>query len=322
LYQVSPTGEVKPITVDGVYNEYFDFSDSSLATGLSLAGGLAFDDDGGLWMTSFSGMVVYLAPQGDGPDDSVFTSRVIAPGYGGSDLTVANDGTVFTHNFLTGELWRVGDDGTVATVWSVGGPGDFVFIAADPASDLLYVTTPGELVTIDTDGEQAHVAWLRAFGLAVAEDGTLYAVELMESAGYDEARAIVRVTGTDQVESITTELAGEPIAGQSLMIGMAPDGLYVFSRTTGLLYLVDEAGRSTLVADAATASEEIPYFFASTRQGQAYLIGYGAYRVGETGTLTRIAGGIIGDPIAAGFSPDGSVMYVAEFGSVDIIPLP
>lgn len=317
LYQVSVDGDIKPFTVDGIRADHHTLGINGLAAGL------AFDDQGGLWLASYLGMLVYLAPEESGPDDHVFTTEVVTFGYAASGLAVASDGTVFTHNFITGELWRIGLDGIAETIWRAGtAGGDFIHLAIDPASDLLYVTKPsGEVVTLDAVGVETHVAWIAAFGLTVGNDGTLYAIELMESASFSEARAVVRVTGTDQVEDLTSELGGQPIAGQSLVIGAAPEGVYVFSRTTGLLYLVDTEGNSTLIADAGTASQEIPYSLAATSEGMPYLFGYGAYEVGEGGQLTRIAGGLTGDPTAASFNSEGSLFYIAEAGAITMIPL-
>jgi hypothetical protein len=74
--------------------------------------------------------------------------------------------------------------------------------------------------------------------------------------------------------------------------------------------------QSTQIADAATATEEIPYSFAVSGEGKPYLFGYGVYEVGYGGRLTRIAGGTLRDPTAATGSSDGSILYIAEAGAL------
>jgi sugar lactone lactonase YvrE len=313
LHQVSPTGEVKPFTVDGVTAPHYQF----FGTPETLAGGFGIDEEGGLWLTSFTGRVVHLAPERSGSDPDSFTRELVATGYGVSGVAVTPDGTVYVYDWIKGRLTRTDPLGITATIGSFDGPGGFVYLASDATSGLVYMAAAGQVMTLDSEGAVTHIADLPTSSITVAADGTLYAVELTPS---DTAKAIVRLAG-GVVEVLTTELGGVSLEGQRPMIGASPDGIYAFSQTTGLLYLVDWDGRSVVVADAATASDEIPYAMLVSAQGEPYLFGYGIYRVEKDGRLTRIAGGTLGDPSSAAFNHDGSLLYVGELGSTVAIPV-
>jgi hypothetical protein len=73
-------------------------------------------------------------------------------------------------------------------------------------------------------------------------------------------------------------------------------------------------GQSTRIADAATATEEIPYSFAGSGEGKPYLFAAAYTRLATAGGLhgSRAAR----DPTAATGSSDGSILYIAEAGAL------
>lgn len=307
MAQISSDGDRVPFSVDGVETEVYEFP----APGMTLAGGLAFDDQGGLWVASLPGGLMHFAPDGTGG----FTTETIADAFVPSSIAVDDRGNVFAHDTVSGNLMQLGSDGP-ETVWSTG-PADLIDVAADPTSDLLYVAVPGEILTIDTDGSVSHYAAAMVSRITLTADGTLYGIEVDDDG---LARSILQFD-REISRVLTTQLAGDSMVGQSLRIGAAPDSLYVLSTTNNTLYRVGFDGTSTAVADAASAPGQLPYYLAVSPQGTAYLLGYDNYRV-DGATLVLVSTGTIGDPISAAFASDGSVLYVAEMGVISRIPLP
>jgi sugar lactone lactonase YvrE len=316
LFQISPSGDLKPFTVDGVQYQYFtDFW-------WGLTAGIAFDNDGSLWMTAFHGSVVRLQDSGS----DTFTTEVIARGFAPTAVAEATDGFVYTHDSLSGEVWRLAPDGSHETLMTFG-LGAFVDIAADPVDPIVYVWTPNqEVITVDATSSGEHFAWLQGQShtsdLVAATDGSLLAV----TANPDHTpKEIVRLIGPDEVVTITDELAGQPMGNHDeLAIGPGPDaGLYVMSITTLEFFEVDADGDSRLLFDFddLDAPYRAPYTFISSLDGEIFPYGYDVYRLTDSSQLEPIARYTEGDPIAAFVSSDGSTLYIGELGSIDAIPL-
>ena len=202
-----------PLTPDGIYR---------------------IDGGGSAQLVADIGAWVDANPVAELPDD-------VNPG---GDLTsmVAHDGALLVLESNGGQLLRVTTDGEITRVVDLSG-GDLLprGIAVGPGGRVYVgLSAPGDgaskVVMIDTEGN-AHDVWAdlgRIADVAVAQDGTLYALQMGTSTGEGDwsfvpgTGSVVRQTGPDSSAPVATGF-DTPIA-----LAFGPDqGLYVSSPAVG-----------------------------------------------------------------------------------------
>jgi len=313
LYQFSPEGEEKSFQVDGG-----TYPGGRIDWGT--AGAIAIDDEGGIWVGSYSSSLIYLSPLTPGESDPAFSYRVITHGLDPHDMSIDSSGTLYVANTSAGQLMRIMPDGTVSILHEYGA-GNIASVAVDE-SDAVYLGAGFEIARIESDGINSPYADLTVQRMVFGPDGVLYAVEMRE---ITRPAQIVAITGAGEVEVLAADLDGRSFGTGELHIAPALDeGLYVYSSTTLTLYFLDFEGRWTQIADLSDLQGGIVAMAASPTTGDVYLVPHGQYilyRITPEGEVTRIAAAIPGDPWAMVISQDGSRLYVSESGAINVIAI-
>lgn len=324
LYQISPDGTPKPFQVNGrIYSG--DVEELDLGT----SGGIAVDDQGRIWIGSYTAQIWRLDPV-LGRDDEM-TLTLVVPGFLASDLEVDRNGNIYAYNVNPhpGELWRISPDGNVDVVLFVdhqdrAADEKFAALATDDAGNLYIGLPSGEIKRRDANGTLMRYAWLpeRVEHLAFGSDDCLYAV----AGQLGGRKTIFRIVNMNNYEPFLSQLGGQPISGWDILIEAAPDGgFYVYESSQGKVYNVAFDGQARVVAevDGVTA-------MATSRKGNTFLVvhgtespypDYSVLRMGPAGQIEVYATGVCGDPQALVISPDGRWLYVAENGAIDKIEL-
>jgi sugar lactone lactonase YvrE len=314
LTQLSPSGIAKTFVVDG---EKYPGGSFNWQT----SGGIAFDDEGGLWVASYTSKLVRLIPVTPNQPDPEFTLQVIAPNFDASDLEVGLNGEIYAPNVNTGDVTRVNSDGTIDSIFHYGYEGN-VALSIDTAGTI-YVGMPnGEIVRLEANGSVTHYAQLLTRDMAFGADGALYAVV----ANWNEPKAIVRITGVDTYAIVTKEIDGISLGNNEIHISPAlAEGMYVFTEGQCNLFKMDFEGAGKLVANLNDQGCSAPAIMAASLvTGLVYIIPHGPYKafqVDLNGLVTEYATNLFGDPIGMVVSSDGKWLYVAEAGAIDKIPL-
>jgi len=324
LYQISPDGTPKPFRVNGrLYCGDVDELD------LGTSGGIAVDDQGRIWIGSYTAQIWRLDPVPGRTDEMTLT--LVVPGFLASDLEVDRDGNVYAYNVNPhpGELWRISPDGNVDVVLLVDHQGraadkKFAALATDDAGNLYIGLPNGEIKSRDVNGTLMRYAWLpdRVEHLAFGSDECLYAV----SGQLGGRKTIFRIVKMNDYEPFLSQLGGQPISGWDTLIETSPDGgFYIYDSSQGKVYSVALDGRARVVAevDGVTA-------MAVSREGDVFLVihgtespypDYSVLMMDPAGKIEVYATGVCGDPQALVISPDGCWLYVAENGAIDKIEI-
>ena len=314
LYQVAPDGTEKPFIVDGVT---YSGDVSRLAT--RTAGGIAFDDQGRLWIASYNSKLMRLDPTGQASDRFSFT--VVNPGFDSSDLATDPNGEVYAYNENAREVLRISSEGEVQVIHQLEAGGR-VGLAADDQGDLYMGQSFGEISRLDASGALSHYAWLMSRRMTMGADGYLYAVV----GDYGRSKSIVRITDVDTYTTLINEVDGVPLGPGEVHVAAAPEtGLYISDETHRKLYYVSFEGEAHLVADVSSVAGGGPSVLAVSPMGDIFFIPHGpykVYRIHIDGSIDEYAMGVWGDPWGMVVSPDGRWLYVAESGAIDKIPIP
>lgn len=320
LSQFAPDGTEKPFVVDG---QTYPGGPYYWRT----AAGIAFDDEGGLWVASYGSQLVRLAPVTPGQPDPEFTLQVVYPGFENSDLEIGPDGRIYASEDYLGQVLRIAPDGEVEVVLDHGLSGHAALAMDDDG--IVYAGLPsGEIVRLQPDGTAAHFATGLTHHMAFGADGALYAAVV--EGGYGQpgaAGSIVRITDVDTSTVVATEVGGVPLGNGEAHISPAlDDGFYVYLEGTCDLLFMDFDGQGRLIANTRALGCGGPAVMAASPvTGDIYLISHGPYalyRFNAEGQYTVVAERIFGDPLGMVVSPDGDWVYVAENGAIDKIPVP
>jgi streptogramin lyase len=313
LRQFSPGGEEKPLGLD-----------TEMA--FAAPGGIAFDQSNGAWVTSYNSEVHHLVPSTYGQPDPSYSFKLVYPGLETFDIAVKKDGDVLFMNNSTGQLLRIDPTGEIKVLLDLGHSVS-ASVAVD-SQNAIYLGMPSEIMRLEDDGGLSHYASLPARDMVFGEDDNLYIVQ-----GEEEAdKAIIRVTGQDEFETIATEIDGHALnesSGFLVHLGPAPEGkLYVFLAKSGDLFTMALEGQGEFIANLGPGAGD--YFLAvatSAETGDVYFIShtpqmYTLKKIDLAGTISMIASDLWGDPFAMALSPDGKWVYVHQSGAVLKIPLP
>jgi len=322
LYQLAPDGTQKPFYVNGKR-----YSGNAFELDIQTPGGITFDDEGRLWITSYNSSIRYLEPLMPGEDSLGMTMTVIAPGFApgfnAADLEITRDGTlyVYNNNPSPGELWRISPEGQVEVLLYLQQRGN-IGMALDDKGRLYLGLLNGEIAWLDTNGELRHYAWLHSSSMTFAADGYLYAV----SGKGDEPKSIVRILGRDNHSTLISQIDGKSLGPESVHVDPAPGrGLYIYDESHNRVYYVDFDGQARVVADVPGIGA--PATMAVSPEGDIFIIphdapypyGYSLLRIDPDGNINIYAREIFGDPLGAVVSWDGRWLYVSENGAIDKI---
>ncbi len=312
LSQFTPEGIEKPFVIDGLT---YPGGPHNWHT----SGGIAFDDEGGLWIASYSSWLIRLVPLTTGQPDPEYTLQVISPGLQVGDLEAGSNGEIYAPDENAKQVLRIAPDGEVEVLLQHDANGRPA-IAVDRAGDVYLGMPYGEIVRLDTNGTLSHYATLLTRRMVFGADGALYAIV----GDYSFPKSIVRITEVDQYSTIATQMDGVPLGNGEAQISPALDaGLYVLVPWERKLFFVDFNGQGHLIADLQALGIGGGNMAASPVTGDIYLT-YGhdyVYRVDPEGGYEEVATGVVGDATAMVVSHDGNWLYVAESGVIDKIPI-
>ena len=314
LSQFTPDGIEKKFVVDG---QTYPGGPYSWHT----AAGIAFDDEGGLWIASYNSHLIRLSPAAPGQPDPEFTMQVIAPGFESSDLEVGLNGEIYASEGNKAQILRINPDDSVDVVLDHGYAGRTA-LAVD-SSGIVYAGLPTrEIVRIEADSSATHYASLLTRRMAFGADGALYAIV----GDNGQNKSVVRITDVDAYTVVTSEIAGIALGMGDSHISPALDaGFYIYIEGSCDLLFMDFNGQGRLIANTRSLGCGGPAVMtASPVNGEIYLISHGPYqlyRFTPDGQYTLFAERIFGDPWGMAVSNDGKWLYVAESGAVDKIPL-
>ena len=315
LGQFTPDGIVKPFVVDGKKYPGDSFNWSTSA-------GIAFDDEGSLWIASYTSKLIKLVPTAPDKSDGDFTLQVAAPGFTGSDLEVGPDDEVYASDGNTWQIVRINSDNGLDVLVDYGFEGH-AGLAVDNKG-VVYAGLPhGWIVRLVGNGKAARYAHLLAHRMAFGADGALYAVV----GDYGQPKSIVRITDKDTFTVVATNIDGIDLGNGEVHISPALDtGFYIYVEQSCDLLFMDFSGKGHLIRN--TRSIGCPggpaVMAASPVTGDVFLIEHGPYkliRIDTAGNYLQIGSDLAGDPWGMVVSRDGKWLYVAESGAVDKIPL-
>jgi len=323
LFQFAPDGTEKPFYVNGQ-----SYSGLAYELDMQTPGGIAFDDEGRLWIASYDSSIRYLEPLIAGENALGMTMTVIAPGFApgftAADLEITRDGTlyVYNNNPSPGELWQISPEGEVEVVLYLHERGN-IGMALDDQGRLYLGLPNGEIAWLDTNGRLRHYAWLRSSSMTFAADGHLYAAV----GGGFQSKSIARIVGVDDHSTLIGHIGGKTLGPGSVHIDPAPDeGLFIYDESRNRVYYADFDGQASAVADIPGTKE--PTAMAVSPNGGIFVISHGSHPYGYVlhwihpdGNNEIYAREIYGDPLGACVSPDGRWLYISENGAIDKIPL-
>jgi sugar lactone lactonase YvrE len=315
IHQFSPEGIEKPFIVDGETHPggAIKWGDTSA--------GIAFDDEGSLWIASYNSKLVRLVPQEPGASDPEFSMEVISSGFAASDLVIDSKGAIYASDINNRQIVKINQNNEVEVLHQHGSNGR-VAIAVDE-NDVVFLGMPnGEIVRLEADGSLTHYADLLVQRMVFGANGVLYAV----TGDHDQPTSLMSITDVDTKKVLATELDGIPLGDEDIEISPALEqGLYVFTEWGRNLYFLDFEGQSQLIVNLQDLGGGGPVVMAvSPINGDIYLIPHGPYAIFQidmNGNHQKIASGIFGDPEGLAISHDGKYLFIAESGVIDKIPL-
>ncbi|HNN13688.1 MAG TPA: hypothetical protein PKL78_09030 [Anaerolineales bacterium] len=284
--------------------------------------GIAFDDEGGLWVASYNSRLVRLAPVTPGESDPKFTLQLVVPGFEASDLEAGPDGEVYAGDENNSQILLIHPDKSVDVLLKYDQRGR-VGLAVD-STNTVYAGMPnGEIVRINGDGSATHYASLLTRRMAFGADGALYAIV----GDFGQNKSIVRITNVDTYTTVTTQIAGVDLGSGEAHISPALDkGFYIYIEQSCDLLFMDYSGQGHLIKNIRdlVCSGGPAIMTASPVTGNIFLIVHGPYilySISPDGQVKSIAKDVYGDPWGMTVSRDGQWVYVAESGAIDKIPL-
>jgi sugar lactone lactonase YvrE len=315
LNQFTPEGVEKPFIVDG---KQYKGEDAIWAT----SSGIAFDDEGGLWVASYNSKLVRLVPLTPGTPDPQFTLQVISPGMQASGLAFGSGGELYVPDVNSKLFYRFMPDGQMDVLLDDIGEGR-VPVAVDAAGAVYLGLGRGEIVRYEPDGTLVHYADVTTRRMAFGTDGALYAV----AGEFNQPKSIVRISGVDAVTTLASQIGGISLGNGEIHISPALDqGFYLITEVERNLFFMDYSGQGRLITNLAPLGGGWGPIdmAASLVTGSIFYLAHGPYvlyRITPDGASTPIADRLFGDPWAMVVSPDGQWLYVAENGAIDKIPL-
>lgn len=316
LLQISPGGEIKPYKV----NNLDDFN-------WHLAGGLAFDGEGNLWVTDGTGNVVRLDVVEQGVPDPEFNLEHLIYSFETSDLGVSSTGEVYSDRLIPGELLRHYADGTTEIVASIRDQGRNAVAVNNDDIPYFGLDGRGEIVYYENETLN-HFADIKSSRMVFGADNNLYAV----IGNWGKKKQIAKVTGVDQYSIIAEKIDGDPLGSNEVHLARAMDnGLFVLSEESCNLYFMDFEGEGHLLYDIVPHCE-FSIIASSPTTGRVFFLShentlqdnpfrYSLYEILNDGTLDLLSPQIPGDPWAMVVSADGNWLYVAEVGAINKIPV-
>ncbi len=315
ILQLSQLGEIKPFVLDGIsYGRIqpengYDWGQSA---------GIAFDDEGGLWVASSNSKVIRLVPDDPGDTDPEFSSQVMLPGFDPSDAEIGVDGLVYTYNMNTQELWRMKEDGLIEVMLTYPTPGA-VLIAINKLGDLYLGTPDGQIVRVEENGMLAQIASLQAFSMQFDSNGILY----VASKDPNGKNLLFKLTTENTVESIPEKTDVYNLGSGEILLSTKPEaGLYIYLETEQTVLLIDENGSIQFLRDfnfmgsfgdtIFTAAPGDQFYFVAKDKGKLYK-GFDSPNE-NTLTIARGYGGSFLRDILV--SLDGSWIWVFESGAI------
>jgi len=314
LTQFTPQGVVKPFVVDG-------FEYPGLPYYWHTAAGIAFDNEGGLWIASYNSWLKRLVPLTPGEADPEFTLQTISPGLEVCDLDMDKEGNLYATDMNGMQILRFKPDGEMDVLLDLGFDGRSA-IALGP-DGVVHVGLPnGEIVRLEADGSYSHYASLTTRRMVFGVDGALYAIV----GDYGQTKSIARITAVDTFSTLASEIEGIPLGVGEAHISPALDsGFYVFTEQDRNLFFVDYEGQGHLIANLRDLGGGGPVVMAASPvTGDIYFIPHGPYtvfRIDPEGNSEEVAYNVFGDPWGMVVSHDGQWLYVAESGVIDRIPI-
>lgn len=314
LSQFTPEGVEKKFIVNGK-----DYPGGPI--NWHTAAGIAFDDEGGLWIASYNSQLIRLVPLTPGQPDPEFTMQVIYPGLEATDIDVGPDSEIYAPDMNTKQVYRITPDGEIKVLVKYGFDGRTA-VAVDHAGTVYLGLPNGEIMRLDPGGTLAHYAKLLTRRMVFGADGALYAIV----GNFGQPKAIVRITGVNTSSTIATQIDGISLGNGDAHISPALDtGLYVFTEQERNLFFVDFNGQGHLIANLRELGGGGPAVMAASPvTSDIYFIPHGPYqvsRISAKGEITEVATGVFGDPWGMVVSKDGKWLYVAESGAIDKIPI-
>ena len=320
LHQFSPEGEEKGFIID---DENYPGGPISWNT----SAGIAFDQQGGLWLASYASKLMYYLPIEPGIVDPAFESNSISPGLGVWAMDYDSGGSVYASDSLGNQIIKIAPSGTAEVFYHHGFEGHSA-LAIDEL-DQVYIGLPtGEIIFVEQDGSVFHFADLLTRRMTIGQDGVLYAVV----GDYNQPKQIARITDVDTYTILASEIGGIQLGDGEVDIAPAGDGgLYIISPSysdlnSSTLFYLGFDGNGYLI-ETLTLPSGAPGMPLDTLPGNEgiILLSYGPnnlYRLIPGTDPEILATRIAGDPTEVLISPDGLWVYVAESGAINKIPIP
>jgi sugar lactone lactonase YvrE len=315
LQQLSPDGKVKPYKVDGKNNstnrEFYMLATSS---------GFVFDNEGGLWLNSYTSRVYKFSPKSPGTKDPEYQSKIISVGLVPSSVAVSRRGDVYVTDNMRHEVLKINTSGEMMSIGNYGCDGDAA-IALDQ-NDNIYVGLPcGRIVTLDQNGNFSNYASLVSARMMFGEDGALYAIVTASN----QQKSLVRITGKNKYTTLAKEIDGIPLGDGWVDIAVWKEGLYIFIERGRYLFSTNYQGIGKLINIQPAIEGDGPAPMMASYDGKKiFIIAHGPYDlllIDADGKTTPYASMFYGDPWAMAVSSDGRHLYIGESGAIDRLEL-
>jgi sugar lactone lactonase YvrE len=315
LRQFAPDGTEKIFFVDG--NQY---PGGPLAW--TTSAGIAFDEQGNLWIGSYQSWLGKLISQTPGKPDPAFTFQMVSSGFYAYSMDLGPQGQIYAADAGSESLLQVNPDGQVEVVINHGADGPTA-VAVDQRGKIFLGLPNGMIISVEQDGTTQQYAPILTHRMTFGADGALYAVMVTPN----QPTAIVRITAPNTFNTFATQVNGVSFGNGEVHISPAlDDGLYVYTETEHNLYLIDFDGQGTLIANLDEFGHpNEAAMAASPVTGDIFIVyagNHNLYRIRPDGSeILKLASHINGDPWSIVVSADGTWLAVSESGSLDKIPL-
>ena len=323
LLQFDSTGAMIPFTLND--------SDPSAVFAVGGVGGIAFDDQGNLWVgASPHAKITRIEPTvPGGPITDTATITLVVPGFNPRGIAVGPTGDIYAADSAgpplePGQVLRISPSGDREVFVTLAGAAPHgiavdrdgnIFLSVDILNEgglnrvnrILKVTAHGAV--------SDYVTNVCSRELAIGSDGYLYALLPHEG-------KILKITGAETYTEFFTGL-GDDTGHKS--IAAAPDGgLYMAMGLTGEVWYLPQTGNShTVIASIPTLIGN-PNAIAVTPSGDVFVQthnNYHLWRITKEGALVDYADRVFNDPNGLAISLDERSVYVSRGGSIDRIPI-